>query len=342
MSQTNLLDQILSGQNRQLQLMAAQGMVPLPPEDLIPVQVGLTRSPDPEVSGTAAQAILDLEPRFAADFLTEHAGDTELAYFARHHTHPTVLGAILRRRDVPRHVLVSLAETLSPELQESLVLRQDAIIDEPEILVALEKNPALTNYAKRRIWEYREHLLPTDKVPPKTPAEIQAEADGATEEELAEAIEEVTGEGVQRKGGGEIDLENLTDAQVRALPVPLRLKVARGAPKQIRNILIRDKNSQVALAVINSNPIPDNEIEAIASNRAVCEEVLAEIAKHREWVRKYPIIKALVKNPKTYTSIAVGFVPRMAVRDLRELARDKNVSDAVRQLSLRLYNARKQ
>ena len=37
---------------------------------------------------------------------------------------------------------------------------------EPEILVALEKNPALTNYAKRRIWEYREHLLPKEKVPP--------------------------------------------------------------------------------------------------------------------------------------------------------------------------------
>lgn len=342
MSQTNLLDQILSGQNRQLQVMAAQGLVPLPPEDLIPVQIGLTGSPDPEVSGLAAQAIQNLEPRFAADFLTEHAGETEIAYFARHNEHPTVLGAILRRRDVPRHVLVSLAATLSPELQESLVLRQDAIIDEPEILVALEKNPALTNYAKRRIWEYREHLLPSDKVPQKSAAEIQAEADAATEEELAEAIEEVTGADAKRKDDGEIDLDKLTDAQVRALPVPLRIKVARGAPKQIRNILIRDKNSQVALAVVNSNPLPDSEVEAIAANRSVCEEVLAEIAKHREWARKYSIIKALVRNPKTYTAIAVKYVPRMTVRDLRELARDKNVSEAVRQLSFRLYNARKQ
>ena len=43
MSQTNLLDQILSGQNRQLQVMAAQGLVPLPPEDLVPVQFRVAR-----------------------------------------------------------------------------------------------------------------------------------------------------------------------------------------------------------------------------------------------------------------------------------------------------------
>ncbi len=342
MSQTNLLDQILSGQNRQLQVLAAQGLVPLPPEDLIPVQVGLTRSPDPEVSGIAAQAIQALEPRFAADFLTEHAGESELAYFARNHRHPTVLGAILRRRDVPRHVLVGLAATVPAELQETLVLRQDAIVDEPEILVALEKNPELTNYAKRRIWEYREHLLPSEKVPPKSAAEIQAEADAATEEELVEAAEEVTGREAKKTDGGELDLDSLTDVQIRALPVPLRIKIARGAPKQIRSILVRDKNSQVALMIINGNPLPDNEVEGIAANRSVCEEVLAEIAKRREWIRKYAIVKALVKNPKTYTSIAVKLVPRMTVRDLRDLARDKNVSDAVRQLSLRLYNARKQ
>ena len=68
MSQTTtLLDQILSGQNRELQVLAASGLVPLPPEDLIPLQVGLTGSPDPEVSGNVVQSLQNMEPSVQID-----------------------------------------------------------------------------------------------------------------------------------------------------------------------------------------------------------------------------------------------------------------------------------
>ena len=40
-TQASLLDQILSGANRQLQVLAASGLVPLPPEELLPIQVAL-------------------------------------------------------------------------------------------------------------------------------------------------------------------------------------------------------------------------------------------------------------------------------------------------------------
>jgi hypothetical protein len=44
-----------------------------------------------------------------------------------------------------------------------------------------------------------------------------------------------------------------------------------------------------------------------------------------------------VKNPKTPLPISLKLVNRMAVKDLRDLSRDKNVPDAVRSTSLRLY-----
>ncbi len=339
-SQSSLLDQILSGENRELQVLAASGLVPLPPEELIPIQIGLAGSPDGEIAGTAAQALVNIEPRIAADYVTEKAGERELAYFAENVQHPTIIGAILRRRDTPRHVMVGLASVLPPELQETIVLRQDAIIEEPQILVALEKNPQLSSYVKRRIWEYREHLLPREKLPPKSEAEVAAEAAATTSEEIVEAVEEITGTPPATDDKGEIDLKKLTAEQVRMLPVPMRLKVARGASKELRNVLVRDKNTQVAVAVITSNPLPDSEVEQIANNRQVSEEVIAEIAKKREWMRKYAIVKAMVKNPKTYPSIAVKLVPRLSIRDLRDLGKDKNVSEAVRGLALRLYNAR--
>jgi len=322
--------------------MAAQGVVPLPPEILIPLQVALCDSPDAQISGFAVQAMAGLDAGIGVTFVRDQAGERELRYLGLHAENEEIVEAVLRRPDVPRGVLMDLAPNLPPELQEVLIHRQDAILDQPEILPALEQNPELTNYVKRRIWEYREHLLPAEKVPRKDPAEIEAESEAITEEELDEAIAEIKAKTQEEGADGEEEVEldgkrRLTDVQIRSLPVPMRMKLARNANKQVRQLLIRDTNSQVAVTVITGNSMPDAEIEQIAASRTVCDEVIREIPKRREWIQKYTIAKALVKNPKTPLHIATKLVPRMSVRDLRGLAKDRNVPDAVRQLALRLY-----
>ena len=338
MTQANLLDQILSGTNRNLQVLAASGLVPLPPEQLIPIQVVLTSSPDPEVANNAATALANLEPSVAGNFLTDHAGDTELYYFGLRVANPSLHVAVIRRSNTPADLLTQMAPLIESEAQEALVLRQDAILEEPKILLALEKNPNLSSYAKRRIWEYREHLLPRDKIPPKKAEEIQAEAEQLTDEEVQEAIDEVKAQ----EGDGEVIEETgLNPGQIRLLPVPVRVKMARNADKQTRAQLIRDSNAQVAVTVLLGNSLPDSEVEQIANSRNVVKEVLDEIPKKREWIRKYSIAKALVRNPKVNLATALKLVPRMTLRDLRELARDKNVADGVRSVALRLYQVKR-
>lgn len=341
--QNQLLEQILSGRNRNLQVLAAQGLVPLEPEDLLPIQVALTGSPDAEIASHARATLERMEPSVAKDFVQRRAGERELRYFGLAAGVAELAEAVIRRPDVPRDLLADMAAEVSPDLQEILVHRQDAILDLPEILVALERNPELSNYAKRRIWEYREHLLPRDKVPKKKPEEVLAEADSITEEEVAEAIAEVKAKSAAEGDDSQtVDEEkNLSENDIRQLPVPMRIKFARNASRQLRTFLIRDANAQVAVTVITANAISDSEVEMIANSRNVCEEVLAQIPKNREWIRKYPIAKALVKNPKTRLPDALRLLPRMSVRDLRELAKDKNVADGVRQTALRLYQARR-
>jgi len=137
---------------------------------------------------------------------------------------------------------------------------------------------------------------------------------------------------------GEIDDKTgLTEGQIRMLPMPARLKLARGAPRSLRSILLRDSSPQVALAALFGNPLSDQEIEQTAGSRAVIEEVLEGIAKKREWIGRYKVIKALVWNPRTSLATAIKLVNRLAVRDLRDLSRDRNVPDAVRSNALRLY-----
>jgi len=334
-SQSSLLEQVRSG-NRQLQLLAADGLLPLPPEEIIPLQVDLALGADAEVAERAREGVRRIDPRIVGPFLERQAGERVLAFFAEEVSQPAVIETILRRRDVPRRVLARLARRVPPDLQEVLLLRQDAIIEEPGILEALEENPRISVYSQRRIAEYRQHLLPR---PGAAAPSLQPELEEMDDGSLAEAIATAR----TLPAAGEIDEKTgLSEGQIRMLPVPARLKLSRGAPRALRTILLRDTNPQVAVSVLLNNAISEQEIEQTATNRAVNEEVLETIAKRREWVNRYTIAKALVQNPRTPLATALRLVPRLAVRDLRGLYRDRNVADAVRSTALRLYRIKQQ
>ena len=329
-SQSSLLEQVRSG-NRQLQLLAADGVLPLPPEDLIPLQVELARGGDPQVAERARDNLLKVDLRIVRPFLERLAREPVLAFFAEEARNPVLLETILRRRDVPRRILAWLARRIPPDLQELLLLRQDAIVEEPAILQALEENPQVSGYSQRRIAEYREHLLPRQR----TAAPVsQPEPQEMADEELDQAIATVR----ELPASGEVEEKTgLSEGQIRQLPVPARLKLTRGAPRSLRSILLRDTNAQVAVSVVINNSLSEQEVEQTAANRSVVEEVLETISRKREWVNKYTVAKALIWNPRTPLPTALRLLPKLAVRDLRDLGRDRNVPDAVRSTALRLY-----
>ena len=330
-SQASLLEQVRSGANRQLQLLAAGGLLPLPPEELIPLQVSLALGGDFEVATRASESLKGIDVRFARSFLEREAGEDVLSFFAGYVPHPLLLEAILRRRDVPRPILVELASRLPPDLQEILLLRQDAILEAPAILDALEQNPQISLFTQRRIAEYREHLLPQQRGP-RTAEMLEEEVDDET---VLAAIAEAA----SLPASGEVDVEKtkLSEGQIRMLPIPVRLKLARGAPRTLRNILLKDSNPQVAVAALLGNALSEQEVEQVASSRAVIEDVLEAIARRRDWVGKYNVSKALVRNPRTALPTSLRLITKLSVRDLRDLSRDRNVPDAVRSTALRMY-----
>ena len=325
-----LLDQVWAPENRELRLLAAGGLVPLPSDQLIRLQVALAASAEEDVAQRAQETLQTLERRILVPYLVHDAGADELAYFGRRHADPQVLEAVLRRRDVARELLVELAPRLGPDLQEILLLRQDAIVDEPEILESLAHNPKLSLFARRRIDEYWQHLL-------RRPAAPAVEA-------LIDTLELTVEERVSLEQArklpreGEVDEHTgLSEGQIRALPVPVRIKLSRGASRTLRGILIKDLNAQVAVSVLENCAFSDDEIEAIASNRSVIDDVLAAIIRRREWVSKYGVVLALIKNPKSPVGATVRLLPRLSVRDLKLMSMDRNVADAVRSTAQRLY-----
>lgn len=337
--QSPLVQQVLAGTNRQLQLMAARGLLPVPPEELIPLQVTLASGGDMEIADLATTALRSLDPRLAANFLTRDAAPEALTFFALEVNDPTVQEAVLRRRDVPRPLLVALAPSLEPDLQEVLLLRQDAIIDEPRILDALERNQQLSGYARRRIGEYRQHLVPA--TPVAAPVSSSTAIPEATDEEVQVAIASVRGAAAPAKPLDDDELADLNEAQVRLLPLPVRMKLSRKAKtRSLRAILIRDSNSLVATSCLENNHFSDPEIEGICHNRNIHEDVLLSILRNRQYMSKYAVVSAVARNPKVPINMAMKLVPRLSVRDLRDLRRDRNAPDPVRKLAARLYQAK--
>ena len=129
--------------------------------------------------------------------------------------------------------------------------------------------------------------------------------------------------------------------QIGKMTVGQKIKLAYKGNKSVRELLVRDSNKIVGVAVIKSGRITDREVMAIASNRAINEDVIRALSAHREYLRKYPVKVALASNPKTPIPTAIGLLSSLHVKDLHRVSTNRNVSSAVFSAATRLYKARK-
>jgi hypothetical protein len=88
--------------------------------------------------------------------------------------------------------------------------------------------------------------------------------------------------------------------------------------------------------------MPEGEVEGIAAMRNVSEDVLRAVGSNREWVKNYGVIHALIRNPRTPPGISTNFISRIMNRDLKMLAKDRNVPELVRRMAKRTLDTRLQ
>lgn len=119
-----------------------------------------------------------------------------------------------------------------------------------------------------------------------------------------------------------------------------RVRLGIKGDREARGILVRDANKIVATAVMHNPRITDHEVENIATMRTVAEEVLRLIGTNRAWARSYPIIHNLARNPRTPMATAVHILSRIRTKDLKSIALNRNVSEAVRRQAYRLAEMR--
>ena len=125
--------------------------------------------------------------------------------------------------------------------------------------------------------------------------------------------------------------------KISKLDVKGRIQLAMKGNKEERSILVRDGTKLVALAVLESGKITDGEVEKFASQKNVLEAVLRQIPMKRRFAKNYNVVRNLVANPRTPLDVSLGLMKNLLVSDLRNLSSNKEVSETIRKLALKMF-----
>jgi hypothetical protein len=125
--------------------------------------------------------------------------------------------------------------------------------------------------------------------------------------------------------------------KISRLDIKGRIQLAMKGTKEERSILIRDGTKIVALAVLESPKITDSEVEKFANQKNVLESVLRGISMKRRFIKQYAVLRNLTFNPRTPIDVSLGLIKHLLTPDLRNLTGNKEVSDTVRKVAMRMF-----
>src|SRR5579862_5643526 len=125
--------------------------------------------------------------------------------------------------------------------------------------------------------------------------------------------------------------------KINHLDVKGRIQLALKGNKEERSILIRDGTKVVALAVLEAPKISDGEVEKFALQKNVLEAVLRQIPLKRRFMKNYIVIRNLVSNPRTPLDLGLGLMKHLLPQDLKNISANKEVSETVRKLALKMF-----
>jgi len=364
-----------------IRLAAAKGTLPLSPEVILEAQVLLAKDKSEEVKKASRNSLSEYQTDELSEILENKNLPVEVLYFCAVFfiNKGEIVEKILLNPGTSSNTFLAVAPLCSRSLAELIISNQVRLIETPQIIAALRKNPNLTPGNLRALSEIEEHFLveSEDKTPPKatgqdalftegekmaqaaesasvsgtittepTPGEERPPSEQMMQEEEPDLTSQIPTEpspaqleAIDDLSGG--DPEKMTLYQkVAGLPVSEKIKLALLGKREERALLIKDSNKMVSALVLQSPKISDSEIETYSQLRNVSGEVLRIIGNTREWTKNHKIALNLVKNPKTPVPVASTLIRRLTVMDLKLMVRNRAIPEVIRRQAKRLLDLR--
>ncbi len=352
-----------------LKQMAAAGVAPLGPADLLSALALLASDEDQAVADKARGSILGIPAN-----VRHGALEGEL--------HPAVLDALadlLREDEVAlERILLNgstadetvarlAGELRSEKLLEVAAANEQRMLSHPVIIEAMYMNTAARMSTVDRAVELAvrngiELDIPSfEETKAALEGELIVEAgeeptpddllfNQALEmEELEDLSHELVEETLERRAAGE-DEEREEERESRKvnnlltnlsrLNVSQKVRMATLGSSQQRSVLIRDSNKMVIMAVLKSPSIGENEVVRYTKARSLPDEAVRYIASKRDWTKQYQVKLNLVQNPRTPLQEALKFLNHLRAADVRSLERNRDVPQAISRAAKQLREKR--
>jgi hypothetical protein len=337
------------GVPRDLRLMAAQGLLPLKPEDVVELWTDLLADGDEEVREASRRSLGDFPaPELLPILRSRETPASILSWSVANRPERELREVTLQNTSLPDETIEALAPSLSQELAELVVINQTRLLRRTSLLVALESNPGLSNDQRRRLRELREtfrvgvveEAAPVAAPQPPPPPEPTPEPEPEPVVEPEPVLTEDEAKARYLTADEQAQTEKVSVVQkIYTMTAAEKVITALKGSRSERAILIRDPNRIVASAVLGSPQVTDAEIEAFSAMKNVSDETLRKIGNHREWTKRYAVLNNLVRNPRTPIGIALTLVSRLNPRDLKGVTIDRNVPEAVRKHAAKFVKA---
>jgi hypothetical protein len=337
--------------------MAADGMAPLPPADLLTALYVFSYGEDEALSRRAKDTLGKLPEAVLAGALEQLARPEVLdGVEPLLASRPAMVQKLLLNKSLADETAVAIARSCADEATlELLAANETRLLACPAIIEAfyLNKNARMSTVDKivelavraglelsgiSSFEQIKAAILgqaaqgePT--LGPGVDDEIytsllQQESEDVDEATVSAILEASPEEIVEEQEEAKIKIESLMQSLAK-LNISSKIRVATLGNVSQRAVLIRDSNKLVVMAVIQSPGIRDSEIMLYSRYRTLPDEAIRFIARNREWTKHYTVKLNLAQNPRTPLEFALRFLPHLRANDLRSIERDKNVSGAV-------------
>jgi hypothetical protein len=264
-----------------------------------------------------------------------------LAWAVRERADRELREVCLQNASLRDETIEALAGDLPQELAELVVINQTRLLRRTSLLEAIETNPHLNNDQRRRLRELRETFKVgaqyQEAPPPPPPApEPEPEPETPVEEVALEpdpnlTADEAVAQYLPTEERDQTEKVSVVQKLYR-LSTKDKIIAALKGNREERAILVRDPNRLVSSAVLSGN-VTDAEIGSFAAMKNVSDQILRRIGTDKEWMKSYTVMANLVRNPRTPVGIAMTHVSRLTPRDMKALAVDKNVPEAIRKVA---------
>jgi len=312
-----------------VRLAAARGALPMSGHNLVTVLFVFYHGENQELKEEALGTFQTLPAQILLAALSQeelHPSIIDLIVKLRYQD-TVVMRSALSHRMIGIKSLLFLAENSSGDILDMLS-HNDEILRKTDVL----RTTIINNIHADKVMKLRLGWVePISEPEPEPVTEAQSEAQTSVAEDDPDSVDDE-----------ELEEESLSKyQQIQEMLVADKIKMALTGDKEWRTLLIRESNKQVNTAVLRNPRISEGEVLTIAKNRSSSDELIRIILLNRDWVKLYDMKKALIIHPRTPLQAAMRFMTFLSEKDIKELAKSRDVGQAIVNNARRMLMTRK-